>query len=1779
MTSAEHEADIDPLLRKAINLFTFLGKTQQLLVRPVRNVSGFDKVMWFGDLPDHEAIWSAHRVAALELDAPLLTVDRVAKLDPPAVPSPLTEWVDGKVDDVTVEPVIRSEIYREHVGPSNSDDEDDVDRHRVLLENQPEIAEEFEAWLADWRLWAERERCDAAAREVYKELFAVQLASTDHSEEFELVLGVGCLAWRPEGHEQVVRHVATAPIAVSLDENTGRLTVTQVPSPENVSIELDMLDPAIIPSPTKIEDIRDAAGAYESHLLDQPEIGGICRRLIHRLDADGKYDEDSVTAPSGAQPRGNFAPAIILRKRTNRGMVQIYERIVDQIRATGEIPTGVLPLIDPDRQPVMAKESAQGAVVTIDEEDFLPLPVNETQRRIIERVDSTAQTVVQGPPGTGKTHTAAALVSHLLAQGKRVLITAHTDRALKEVRAKLPREIQSLAVAVIGQSRSDMADLRTAVDNISRRADEFDPADSRRSITRHMDKIEDLRRQRAEAQKRLLAIRRQEVEQRTDGPAQGTLAAIAYQHLQEEPSYEWIRQFEVDPAGMGSSVSTAEVQAWRRLLLDEDVAANEAEAALSLPDLGSLTSPQEFAAQVVAEREAGAKKDSFGDLLGHESFAFVHSLNPDLRNELRERISKLAERASTLERREEVWMNEALRDVRSGRQQSWLARSTQVKELAAAASQLVRRIGLTTRITVGDADFGTHQQVAKSLLALVESGSAIKVLPNGQPKIGTFTSKTVKLAGPFFTAVKVNDLPAVTKEQLSAFIDWVDASRTITAMDQAWPVSVVIPDEDTFDEKVQWHLTEVAQLDKVLALGDQLEVEREWFQRNNLPVPDWNKLEDIRRYAALVEAATATDDALAATSPIDHLIAYLTEQSQQPNPPAVTHELLASVQGRHVDAFANAHARLQHLLAVKRAVGERDRIRWTLDLSAPKLAVAVADDPTAAEWEGWLAGYEEAWRWEMTGRWILAQDSEDANALKVGLNSIEQQIRNEVEHLAAERAWGHAVAPDRITGSARANLTQYAQLVSRLGKGTGKYATKQRTAIAEAMDRCRPSVPVWIMPLYRIAEQVRVEPNLYDVVIVDEASQAGLEAAFLQYLAPKVVVIGDDKQVSPSAVGVDQQQLRDLAAMYLSGDPYIESWLDPKRSYFDEANMRFGGRITLTEHRRCVPEIIGFSNRIAYEPEGIRLIPVRQFGAERLEPIKVVYLPQGHESPNKTNLVEAEAIVEQIVSCLDKPHYDGATFGVISLLGAEQAKLIEHKLLDAVSPEDWAARELRCGDATAFQGSERDVMFLSMVKAPDADKRLSALTADTYVQRFNVAASRAKDQMWVYHSMPREALTNAGDMRFQLLDYCYGVANRTSAGNGELPSAVPEDVRVAPFDSLFEQRVFNRIVDRGFTVTPQFEAIGYMIDMVVTGAKGRLAIECDGDFWHGPDKYEDDLARQRELERCGWEFFRIRESMFYADMPGTLKALWDTLDELDIRTADWIDSSFDEEDEIPESEDHVDELADADDSEESIADDVDVDAPPQVDEGESGGQHGSDTGISAVDLIRQLSESEPDVAGGRHRVSDNDETHKVGHDETSAHREVEVEVAVSGGTGLPVYMAFAEQLPPIQGSPLNTLVANVVRIVEVEGPVLGHRLHDAYRIAYGGQRVGKELARMLNQAIELAVRRGHIVSDNPLNEPGVKPRTFRSPSHPEVVVRELGPRTLNAVPPSELAAHLAEFAGVGELSDDELYRAVLDVLGLKRLTDNVRSVLSDALKLVPDIGCLSAGGQAAQHDL
>src|SRR5699024_9824123 len=109
-------------------------------------------------------------------------------------------------------------------------------------------------------------------------------------------------------------------------------------------------------------------------------------------------------------------------------------------------------------------------------------------------------------------------------------------------------------------------------------------------------------------------------------------------------------------------------------------------------------------------------------------------------------------------------------------------------------------------------------------------------------------------------------------------------------------------------------------------------------------------------------------------------------------------------------------------------------------------------------------------------------------------------------------------------------------------------------------------------------------------------------------------------------------------------------------------------------------------------------------------------------------------------------------------------------------------------------------------------------------------------------------------------------------------------------------------VERGYLVQPQFDANGYRIDLVVIGAKGRLAVECDGDHWHGPDAYLSDLARQRDLERCGWTFFRVRESSFYVDEVKALAGLWEQLEALDIRPGRWDEELSEYEEDLAETQ-------------------------------------------------------------------------------------------------------------------------------------------------------------------------------------------------------------------------------------------------------------------------------------
>jgi very-short-patch-repair endonuclease len=215
-------------------------------------------------------------------------------------------------------------------------------------------------------------------------------------------------------------------------------------------------------------------------------------------------------------------------------------------------------------------------------------------------------------------------------------------------------------------------------------------------------------------------------------------------------------------------------------------------------------------------------------------------------------------------------------------------------------------------------------------------------------------------------------------------------------------------------------------------------------------------------------------------------------------------------------------------------------------------------------------------------------------------------------------------------------------------------------------------------------------------------------------------------------------------------------------------------------------------------------------------------------------------------------------------------------------------RKLIFGNSSSFQGGERDIIFLSMVTAPE--QKIRALTKTAEQQKFNVAASRAREQMWLFHSVQEKHL-RPECLRYKLLKHFHrplvqrmGIElddqKKLRVASQQANRAVESPP--APFQSWLEVDMALHLGERGYRVVPQYAFAGRNIDLVIQGQRAQLAVECDSDQWQGPEQYTADLEQQEKLERCGWQVFRVRGSRYYADPDKALEPLMQLLEQLKI---------------------------------------------------------------------------------------------------------------------------------------------------------------------------------------------------------------------------------------------------------------------------------------------------------
>jgi hypothetical protein len=478
---------------RSIRLFTYLRELTELNAKTTRTIDQYEKVLWFDDIP-HEI--GCHCIAWGLFDEEKsdiwIEIKKPRLKPPPEVPELLKPWLDFKeVQDSSLEfPDLRQRITVSMVGEIGQNGGTEAQTTFKDLADCPEVKSVWEQYIErKWWPWAEEDRMLQKVQKVYTDLFSIYQKQQRLGEAYEVILGLGCLGWKtPSGHE-VKRHIITAQTSLTFDAPRGVITFSPAGEGAKPTLEQDMLDPQERPDPVEQNSINRQVEEIGDALWDGIQIQVALKAWVNAISSYGEFD--NILTPSmevGRNPKIHLAPAVILRKRTERSLLRVLQEIIEQLRSGHPIPLGVERLVK------IVDDSAATSIGDIKtgnneellplslEEIYFPLYANEEQLEIAQKLSTRQGILVQGPPGTGKSHTIANLVYHLLAMGQRVLVTSHTARALKVLRDKFPKEIAELCVILLGDDLSAMQSLEDSVRGISERYNNWDAKKNKQLI-------------------------------------------------------------------------------------------------------------------------------------------------------------------------------------------------------------------------------------------------------------------------------------------------------------------------------------------------------------------------------------------------------------------------------------------------------------------------------------------------------------------------------------------------------------------------------------------------------------------------------------------------------------------------------------------------------------------------------------------------------------------------------------------------------------------------------------------------------------------------------------------------------------------------------------------------------------------------------------------------------------------------------------------------------------------------------------------------------------------------------------------------------------------------------------------------------------------------------------------------------------------------------------------------------------------------------------------------
>ena len=1465
--------------KRLIQTFGFLKGLNQLRYPTPHTLDDYRRVLRIDSWPRHKCISTRYRDFIENFDTEhyhhregsIIQIRRVDLTPCPKPPAAIRDWLNPGWSAVHNEiSVVQTKNVVDPITGETTRETLTASRGRVSA---------LRTWECIREEWKQDEVIALAARRVFENIYTLYTTLQREGDDIELVLADGMLHL-PD--YQIHHPVLIQPLSLTFDPSGPEFYFTA----ENEKIELhrSMLRQIPILESKMITIFEKELEAEPLEILDQTSTNSFLRRMMHGFFKDGEFIWNKELSKTCNGPCLWREPVILLRPRA-AGLNTTLDYIIEDLESnTSRIPPGMGRIMGVSFDGADTANESETAHTDKRNEyaDILfTKPANTEQLEIAHRLAKDSSIVVQGPPGTGKTHTIANLLGHLLSEGRTVLVTAHTTKALRVLRDKVDEALQPLCISVLHRDSESQSQLEHAARDIIHRLSYSDPSNLRSQSASLRVRRTQLLKEAASIKDQLRQARSREIDEVVfNGKALRPIEVAKRLHDTADAD-GWIPALitrNVTCPLSGSQIR--KLYALHEILTIQD----EKELSVEQPTATELMNPANFAllAKERIRTESVAKYDR-SDLWDENK---AQRCTLESVGELCRQISS----AKEVLHREKQWLREVLYAGWSGDalEDVW-------RGLLSELEALKHHADITESLRI---EFGPQLPADRSIKEVISITAKIVKFLNSRkssrhvgfranPRWNKLTQSCTVAGG---KPQSMQEFNAILHVAQLAHKRQLFVGRWCRAVDSCQGPR--IPDSADCPERVAEHHTRdiltslnwnQQMYEPLIMRFDKLGFHWEtWLNSCDQPLGEHGKLDHIRQALSdeLLRIVNARVSRIIQTENAKKLHGQRTYLLGFPQS-TVAIALVCAQDSWAVDSYASIYADIARLNGLRTSFIERKKLLAKLKSRAPSWADAIRRRQDPHDSTSPPGKPKRAWRWRQWHQELERRAKCSINELQKKYQSVLDRIQEISAEIIEREAW--ASQRERTGLSQQQALTGFVQTIGRIGKGHGKRAPEFRRRAQQLLASARSAVPVWIMPLSRVYESFSPLRDKFDVVIIDEASQSDVTALAALYLGHRHVVVGDKEQVTPDAVGQRVDDVARLIETDLQGVPNRHLY-DGQMSIYDVAEASFGGVIALREHFRSVPDIIEFSNQLSYDN---KIDALREASSACISPAVISQRVEGHRVfHDKTNTVEAEEVVSLMLACLSLPAYQRnenaqwTSFGVISLLGEEQALVIEDMLRRQVAPEVFERHRILCGSAAQFQGDERDVVFLSMVDSPSDDGVLSMRgfgANNMFKKRYNVAVSRARNQLWLVHSLDPSSHLKSGDLRRRLIEHVRD------------PSRISREIRrhSARTESEFEKLVLQRLISAGYRVRPQWRVGGYRIDLVVFDNNGRLAVECDGHRWHhSKEQLESDFQRQALLERLGWVFVRIPGSLFFRDPDRAMKPVFDRLTLLGILTGD-----------------------------------------------------------------------------------------------------------------------------------------------------------------------------------------------------------------------------------------------------------------------------------------------------